>query len=140
MSRLGDAARRTSERERLLATAYASVAERHSDEPDVFHLCNRFGEQSDERAAQMLRLADGGGDAPAPRFEPSGVLLDDLDSLFVLTQECWIGATIVHQAAMAGRDEELLSAADACLEESAGQAKWLKTRIKTTAPQWLTVE
>jgi hypothetical protein len=58
----------------------------------------------------------------------------------VRVQEAWIHATVVRQAALAKRDREALAAADAWLEEAARQAKWLKTRIKTTAPQALAVE
>jgi hypothetical protein len=50
-----------------------------------------------------------------------------------------MGATAVRQAALAKRGRELLDTVSSCLDETAAQAKWLKTRIKTTAPQALTV-
>jgi hypothetical protein len=67
-------------------------------------------------------------------------LLSDLTHLYVLAQACWIDGTVVRQAALAARDEELLAAVDGCLEETSAQVKWLRTRIKAVAPQVLTVE
>jgi len=68
------------------------------------------------------------------------LLLADLSRLFVMAQECWLDATVVRQGALAKRDQELAETAAGHLEETAAQAKWLKTRIKTTAPQVLAVE
>jgi hypothetical protein len=48
------------------------------------------------------------------------------------------GFPAVRQAALAKRDRELLDAVEASLAETAAQAKWERTRIKTTAPQALT--
>jgi hypothetical protein len=131
------------EHENRLAQAFTAAAERHAAEPDVFHLCGLFGEQSQEHMSRLRPFADDAiADGPGPQEdgEADGSLLDDLTRLFVLTQECWVDATAVRQAALAKRDEKLLAVVDACLEETAAQAKWLTTRIKTTAPQWLTVE
>jgi ferredoxin-nitrate reductase len=78
---------------------------------------------------------------PAPvETEPGPRLLADLSRLFVLAQECWIDGTVVRQAALAKRDKELISTISTCLEETSTQVKWLQTRIKTTAPQALTIE
>ena len=151
MSRLGSAIRRAHDAESELAKAFAGVAERHVDEPDVFHLCTTLGEQSKEQAARLLPFAErydgaNGGPAataarPAPdEAEPGTRLLADLSHLFVLAQECWIDATIVRQAALAKRDEELISTISSCVDGTVAQVKWLQTRIKTTAPQALTIE
>lgn len=142
MSRLGQAVGRACEREGDLASAYAAVSERHPDEPDVFHLCGMFAGKAEELASRLRPLAERerNGRNSVESFEPDESLLGDLSRLFVLAQECWIDATILRQGALAERDEELLEVAEDCLQETAGQAKWLKTKIKTTAPQWLTVE
>lgn len=142
MSRLSQTVGRARDRETELASAYEAVAERHGEEPDVFHLCGAFAEQADELAARLRALAvyEGDGQAGNPPFEPDGALLGDLSRLFVLAQECWIDATILRQGALAKRDERLLQVAGSCLEETSGQIDWLKTKIKTTAPQWLGVE
>jgi hypothetical protein len=142
MSRLGRAVERACEREGDLAAAYAAVSERHADEPDVFHLSGMFAGNAEELASKLRPLAERDGDdrGGAEAFEPAESLLSDLSRLFVLAQECWIDATILRQGALAERDEELLEVADDCLQATAGQTKWLRTKIKTTAPQWLTVE
>lgn len=144
MSRLAEAIGRMCEREERLARAFAVVAERHAAEPDVFHLCSLFGEQARDDMTLLRPFLDDDGkaDGPGPQEDraPGESLLNDLTRLFVLTQECWVDATVVRQAALAKRDQKLLAAVDPCLEDTAAQAKWLTTRIKTTAPQWLTVE
>jgi hypothetical protein len=151
MSRLGTAIRRSHYVEAELARTFAGVAERHADEPDVFHLCTMLGEQSKEHAARLLPFAqryrglEAGASAtvaqPTPvETGPGSRLLADLSHLFVLAQECWIDGTVVRQAALAKRDKELVSTISACLEETSTQVRWLQTRIKTTAPQALTIE
>jgi hypothetical protein len=47
---------------------------------------------------------------------------------------------MVRQAALAKRDEGLITAISACHEDTATQVKWLETRIKTATPQALTVD
>jgi hypothetical protein len=52
---------------------------------------------------------------------------------------CDIAWTIVGQAALGARNEELLAVVTACESETATQLKWLKTRLKEAAPQTLVV-
>ena len=59
-------------------------------------------------------------------------LQDDLDRAVLLLLK--LNATVIRQAALGAGDREALAAADACLEQTARQAKWLKTRIKTHGP------
>jgi hypothetical protein len=144
MSTLGREIGRFRALELGLADDLARVAERHADEPDVFHLCRTFAEESRSHAARLEPLAARYGATSPPNGagddEGEMELLPDLMRLYVLAQECWIEAAALRQAALAKRDAELLDAVTACLDGTAGQAKWLKTRIKTTAPQALTVE
>jgi hypothetical protein len=151
MTRLGHAIRRAQKVELELADAFTAVAKRHEADPDVFHLCEMLGEQARTHAERFQPFARRYGDVPADRGvgsrngedEPQTAglsLLCDLTGLYVLAEEAWIKATVVRQAALAKRDRELLDVVTDCLQETAGQAKWLKTRIKTTAPQALTVE
>jgi hypothetical protein len=46
---------------------------------------------------------------------------------------------MVGQGAKAARDRDLLETVTDCMEQTAVQARWLKTRIKEAAPQALTV-
>jgi len=157
MTLLGDAIRQLHEAELRLALEFGRVAERHAGDPDVFHLCQMLAEQCRSQAERLQPLAERSGSsdpsgAPADSVtaarsepmdsrsdQPGLVLLSDLNLLYLLAQECWIDATIVRQAAQAKRDRELLETVDSCLEKTTVQSKWLKTRIKATAPQALTV-
>jgi hypothetical protein len=130
-----------------LAGELADAADRHAAEPDVFHLCRTLAQQARRHADRLAPLAERHGarldepnGRPTKSREDAGELLQDLMRLWVLAQECWIEAAALKQAALAMQDGELLEAVSACLDETAAQAKWLKTRIKTSAPQALTVE
>jgi hypothetical protein len=146
MTKLAEAIRRAHDLELELAAAFAAVADRHPDEPDVFHLGHTFAKEATRHASRLRPFCETGkgaaaraasnGSGPGPSAGSS--LLDDLCDLFVLTQRCWIEETAVRQAALAKRDRELLDAVEASLAETAAQAKWERTRIKTTAPQALT--
>jgi hypothetical protein len=136
VTRFGDAIRRAEEAESSLASEFTRVANQHEDEPDVFHLCRLLGEKAEVRAARLEELEKRDGDVPAE----TPLLLADLTALYMHVQEAWIHATIVRQAALAKRDRTVLAAADESLEHAAREAKWVTTRIKTTAPQALSVE
>jgi hypothetical protein len=56
-----------------------------------------------------------------------------------MAQECEIDWEMVGQGAKAARDQDLLETVTECMEQTAVQVKWLKTRIKEAAPQALTV-
>jgi hypothetical protein len=92
----------------------------------------------------------GDGEAPAPK--PAGdlssrtqqgstgegmALLHDLRELAVEAHGAQIDVLIVQQGAMAARNQDLLTAAQAAVAEIARVDKWLTTRIKETAPQAL---
>jgi hypothetical protein len=136
MTRFGDAIRRAAEVESGLAAEFARTAVEHEDEPDVAHLSSLFAEEAEKQANNLAALATRHGDT-SDGLPP---LLDDLTRLYLHVQEAWIYATIVRQGALAKRDEATLAVAESLLQEAARQAKWLTTRIKTTAPQALTVE
>ena len=152
MTHLGQAIRKAHDLELELAGELAAVAERHAADPDVFHLCGMFGGLARDQATRLGALADQygspatdgtrstAGETACDAREAGLRLLSDLTHLYVLTQECWIGLTALRQAALAKRDQELVETVSACLDETAAQAKWLKTRVKTTAPQALTVD
>jgi hypothetical protein len=47
--------------------------------------------------------------------------------------------TVIGQAAQGVRDRELLDVVDSCLNETANQLKWIRTRMKVAASQALIV-
>jgi hypothetical protein len=134
-----------------LANAFGQVGDAHRDEPDVLHECRWFAEQC-QRHADALRpfAARYGEDAD---HEPARLhselfggtrsgglgLLRDLHDLYLMATECDISWTLVGQAAQGARDPGLGRVVSACEGETALQLKWLKTRMKQSAPQALVV-
>ena len=134
-----------------LAQAYRTVAEAHAGDQDVFHLGAKLAAQCDAHAERLAphadRYADSAGDEPdalhsdifrGPRSGGLG-LLRDLQDLYVMAAEVDIAWTLVAQAARGLRDEELLAVVSDCERETAIQLKWLRTRLKSAAPQALVV-
>ena len=133
----------TQQAQTALADAFRQVADAHRDEPDLAHLCEVLAAQCDSHAARLEPFAPSDADAPTHSFagprEGSLGLLRDLLDLYVLASACDIAWTIVGQAALGARNEDLLAVVTACESETATQLKWLKTRIKEAAPQTLVV-
>jgi hypothetical protein len=151
---VGSAVRELHDAELALAAGLRAAAERHPNEHDVFHLARTLAEQCDTHAealrphlerygerpgsAEVLAL-ENGLEPAAHGTAPELALLHDLQRLYLLAEEVLIDATMVKQAAMATRDAELLAAVTASMSETEVQVKWLKTKIKTAAPQALTI-
>lgn len=134
-----------------LAEALRAVARGHGDEPDVVETCELLAAQCDvhvERLAPAVeRYGEEADDEPerlhgdlfhGTRSGGLG-LLRDLHDLFLMASEADISWTMVAQAAQGVRDDELMSIVAACEEETAGQIRWLRTRMKQAAPQALVV-
>ena len=137
--------------EEELAQALRDVGEAHRDDQDVFHQCARLARQCDGHAEALGPFAERyGEDAPdeperlrstlfeGAREGPLG-LLRDLHDLYLMACECDMAWTLVGQAAQGARDTELFDVVKACEGETATQMKWLKSRLKETAPQALVV-
>ncbi len=134
-----------------LRDAYREVADAHAAEADVFHICRRLAEDCDRHAQRLQPFAARyGEDAPAePDRLHSGLfggtrsgglgLLRDLHDLYLMAAECDMAWTLVGQGAQGARDEDLLAVVQECVQETAIQMKWLRTRMKQAAPQALVV-
>jgi hypothetical protein len=121
--------------EHCLAAAYRETAEVHSDEHDVHYQSLTFAKQCDRH---VERLGDARG-VSGKAASLTGELVDDLRTIFLLTEEVSITWVIAGQAAQALRDAHLLNTVRECHEETELQVKWLTTRIKDAAPQALVV-
>jgi hypothetical protein len=66
---------------------------------------------------------------------PGSSLLSDLRELSVRAHGAELDWTVVRQAALAARDEELLDVAAIGLDEARRVGRWAKTRIKEAVPQ-----
>lgn len=67
------------------------------------------------------------------------VLLRDLHDLYLMATQSHLCWTVIAQAAQGARDGDLLAVVHSCQAQTAGQAKWLLTRMKQAAPQTLVV-
>jgi hypothetical protein len=147
--------------EASLAKRLLAVGERHAAEHDVYHLGHTLARQAADHVTQMTPFAERyrltrpapaqAGDSPGiletlrqkgsqlmGRTESAGMLLlRDLRETYLLAQAAEIAWIVLQQAALAVRDGELLDVISACHEETETCAKWLRTRIKETAPQVL---
>jgi hypothetical protein len=137
--------------ERTLAESFRQVAGGHGDEPDVFHLCHTLAEQCDAHVRMLDPIVERYGersDSEPERFHADALtetrsgpvgLLRDLQDVYLFASLVDITWTMVKQAALALRDEDLLSAATSCEQETKVQLSWLSTRMKQAAPQALLV-
>ena len=126
-----------------LAAAFRRVGEGHVAESDVAIMCETLAEQCESHATRLASVAResdvriDGREAEPARTPATGDLLGDLRQLFPMVAACEIAWTIVGQGAKATRDTELTDLVAECCEETVGQLRWLKTKIKTAAPQAL---
>jgi hypothetical protein len=134
-----------------LGGAFSRIGEHHAAEPDVLTNCRRFAAECaahvDALGPFAGRYGESAGAEPdrlhfdiaqAPRSDPLG-LLRDLHDLYAMASACDIAWTLVAQAAQGLRDKALLGVVHDCELETALQLTWLRTRMKTAAPQVLVV-
>ena len=134
-----------------LADAYRKVADGHANHADVYHTCHVLAKQCDAHAEALKPFADRYGEKrveePERLYhdlldetrEGSFGLLRDLQDLYMMANFCDITWTMVGQAAQGLRDRELLETVDSLEGQTATQIKWLKTKMKQSAPQTLLV-
>jgi len=137
--------------EQNLAAAFRDVGAAHTDEPDVLSVCRKLATQCDRHAALLhpfaARYGEAADDEPdrlhAEIFRGTRTgglgLLRDLHDLYLMAAECDISWTLVGQAAKGVRDDELTDVVARCETEAATQMRWLRTRMKSAAPQALVV-
>jgi hypothetical protein len=122
-----------------LAAELRAAAERHRDDHDVYHQCNTFAVTAEKRVERLEPLSQrySGQAEWTTAFSGDGStdLLEELRLLYLRVHESSITWVMASQAAKAARDHELLALATDCQSETAVQAKWFMTRIKTGTPQ-----
>jgi hypothetical protein len=140
------------EAEREIAEAFASVADHHVDEPDIFETCQKFAHTSRvhvEAIKQFTSIFGEASDHEASRVKDSIFqgprsggfgLVRDLHDLFLLTTEAHLAWMVLLQTSQALRDKEFIATCTKLGGETDGQRSWLQTRIKQAAPQALLVD
>jgi hypothetical protein len=129
--------------EATLGSELRAAAERHREEHDVYHQCRLFARSADargERLMSLARLHEGSDQWNSAGFAGSDDLLEELRALALRLRMVAVTWTMAEQAAKALRDTELLACATESAADATSEADWFLTRIKTCAPQALTVE
>jgi hypothetical protein len=157
--RLGEAVEDVQRAEADLASEFRAIGERHAGE-HIYHMTHTLASQCDYHLHELAPVAARYGATPprnsvsdAPslletvrRREPglagrpaaSGTsLLGDLRMLYLASQEAELAWVILGQGARAVRDADLLEVTSGCHEHAEARGKWLRTRIKESAPQVL---
>lgn len=135
-----------------LAGGFRQVADGHTGEPDVYHLCHTLAAQCEAHTERLRPFAERYGEAVPEEpdrlrqeFFGEGTrggglgLLRDLQDLFMMASECEISWSMIGQVAQGIADAELLQTVNDCERQTAPQIKWLRTRMKQSAPQALIV-
>jgi len=137
--------------EKQLADAFEHVSKKHRDEPDIEQMCAKLSAWSREHRDQVRPFVEMYSEDKSK--EPKDLrralfseqrsgslaLLRDLHDLWLLTQEVQLCWTVIHQAALGLRDEDLKATHAYCNARTRRQAEWLLGRIKQAAPQALLV-
>jgi rubrerythrin len=134
-----------------LADGFRQVAEAHKDEPDIHGLCQKLAIECERHAEALRPIVERYGsnheDEPdrlsQDLFQGTRTgglgLVRDLQDLYIMASDVDITWVVLGQAAQALGDRELLQVVTSFDHETATQLKWLKTRIKSAAPQALLV-
>lgn len=163
MNKIGALLSHLHEAETALAGEFRKVAQRQAADHGTHYVCLSLADQCDQHAERLRAIASHFGEnlseprhsaAVAAAMEtvrhksselwgrrPSSglLLLRDLRRLYLMAEEADIDWTLLGQVAQAVRSQELVDDVTALHEQTLTQLKWLKTRMKETAPQVLTV-
>jgi hypothetical protein len=144
-----------------LARSLDAAADRHSLDADMGLHCRTLAKRARHHAGLIAQHADRLGAGPLAERPPGALasalsalregagavlghdphagelLLHDLRHLHRLAAEVEVGWWIVRQGALVHRDQGLHELFERCHEEAWNQLRWLKTKIKETAPQVL---
>ena len=142
-----------------LARQLLALADKHVQESDVYHMSLARAHACAEHVWQLRPFVDrygahavDVGDATTPGLLDTlrqgmkalghtpvsgAALLHDLREVYVLAHRVEIDWIVLQQASKAARAADLLAVTAACAEEAEQTWKWLRTRIKETAPEAL---
>jgi hypothetical protein len=135
--------------EEHLARQLRAVAERHHDDPEIFHLARDLAGWSDAHVSRLAAAVDrlpAEHDDVSPPEPPDTVastdaalqLLIDLRTLFMLANGVSLDWSMLEKYARAVHDSDLVDAAISCGDEASRQASWAQAMARTAAPQTLT--
>jgi hypothetical protein len=141
-----------------LAKQLYRLSDRHAADGGVHHLSRDLARRCEERlrqlgahsqrygvetsghttASSVLSTVRQATSSMVARTELAGMsLLADLRDTYLVAMRTELAWTILQQAAASVRDGELLNVAQQCREDTETCGKWLRTMVKTSAPQAL---
>jgi hypothetical protein len=143
--------------ERELAQHLVRFAERHAAEHDLYHTGHTLAQQCQKHLDALAPFAEQYS-APAPDTDirspgllekvrraasdavgrsevTSLVLMRDMRDLYLSIQEAEMMWVVLVQVSQAVRDGKLLNVAVECHEAAEMRGKWIRTRVKESAPQ-----
>lgn len=144
-----------------LAQALEAAADRHALDADMHLHCRTLATHARNRAALLVghgerlgtdldaehrpgavakalgTMREAAGTILGRKEQAGALLLHDLRHLHRVASEVEVAWWIVRQGALVHRDTELYELFDPCHEETWNELRWLKTKIKETAPQVL---
>lgn len=132
-----------------LVKALHRVAERHPDETDIEATCQLLASWSSELENELHPFIEKYGEQEnkepdrlqhnlfSKSHPRSLALLRDLQDLWLMANEALVGGTLLRQAALGLRDEELTSLCNHIENIAKRQIAWLLNRMKTAATQIL---
>jgi anaerobic selenocysteine-containing dehydrogenase len=137
--------------ERTLAEALERVATAHAHEPDIRNECHLLAQWSRQALEAMRPCVEHYGKATeaeperlgsavAPQQQTTGFgLVRDLHDCWLLACESHMSLVVLDQAARGLRDVQMQRLIEHMDVQNQRQRAWLLTRIKSAAPQALTV-
>lgn len=138
--------------ENELARSFLVIASRHERDSEMRDGCKQMAEWSQALVDELEPFVERYGKKRSmdsehvrsalfhgPRFGGMGLLRDAQD-LALLAEDVKLGWTALEEAAPELRDPELEQIAKAARRKTERQIAWLETRIKTTAPNALTIK
>jgi hypothetical protein len=126
--RLHNAIEEVERAEVRLARELERVGSAHADEPDIHNLSRTLARRCEQHLQEL---------APYLDKYPAGAdsaLLDDLRRLYLAAHEAELAWTMLLQGALVARDPELIEAVLKCQEDAQNRWRWVRTRLKETAP------
>ncbi|GAA6527628.1 hypothetical protein [Intrasporangium sp. DVR] len=157
--KIGTVLRELHEAENDLVKNLLTVAERHRVDHDIFHLGRTLAEWSRRHVGEIAAIARKYGEQLDP--EPHGelgpvaalrekgsellgrtpdaglLMLRDLRDVYLHAAAVLADWEMIGQAAQAIKDEELVSLAHRCQQETTRQMKWANSKIKEASTQVL---
>src|SRR3954447_26034468 len=142
------------ENEKQLAEAFLMVSDKHDRDSEIHNMCQQLAAWSNAHIKELDPFVEKYGEDKSKNQQVEQVrgalfhgtriggagLMADLQDLMTLASIAVIKWTILEQGATALHDKALATVAEEACKQGDRQVSWLRTELKTAAPQALTVD